>query len=103
MNETTESPFPVVLQVLPALDGGGVERGTVEVTQAITRAGGTALVASAADFLNAGYDHLLFSFHGLPERHLRKGHHERHEVVRLDRHGLTTCRLEHQGQGVVTE
>jgi len=31
-----------------------------------------ALVASAADFLNAGYDHLLFSFHGLPERHLRK-------------------------------
>jgi len=47
MNETTESPFPVVLQVLPALDGGGVERGTVEVAQAITRAGGTALVASA--------------------------------------------------------
>ena len=32
----------------------------------------SALVASAADFLNAGYDHLLFSFHGLPERHLRK-------------------------------
>jgi len=31
-----------------------------------------ALVASAADFLNAGCDHLLFSFHGLPERHLRK-------------------------------
>lgn len=31
-----------------------------------------ALVASAKDFLNAGYDHLLFSFHGLPERHLRK-------------------------------
>jgi len=31
-----------------------------------------ALVASASDFLNAGCDHLLFSFHGLPERHLRK-------------------------------
>ncbi|MEI6279492.1 MAG: ferrochelatase [Verrucomicrobiae bacterium] len=31
-----------------------------------------ALVASATDFLNAGCDHLLFSFHGLPERHLRK-------------------------------
>ncbi len=31
-----------------------------------------ALAASAADFLGAGYDHLLFSFHGLPERHLRK-------------------------------
>ncbi|MBE2204532.1 MAG: ferrochelatase [Chthoniobacterales bacterium] len=31
-----------------------------------------ALAASAADHLAADYDHLLFSFHGLPERHLRK-------------------------------
>ncbi|MEI8340509.1 MAG: ferrochelatase, partial [Verrucomicrobiota bacterium] len=31
-----------------------------------------ALAASASDYLKAGYDHLLFSFHGLPERHLRK-------------------------------
>jgi glycosyltransferase involved in cell wall biosynthesis len=38
---------PVVLQVLPALGGGGVERGTVEIAAAIVRAGGTALVASA--------------------------------------------------------
>ena len=37
----------VILQVLPALGGGGVERGTVEMAQAIARAGGTALVASA--------------------------------------------------------
>ncbi len=31
-----------------------------------------ALVASAKTYLDKGYDHLLFSFHGLPERHLRK-------------------------------
>jgi ferrochelatase len=31
-----------------------------------------ALVASAQPYLDQGYDHLLFSFHGLPERHLRK-------------------------------
>lgn len=31
-----------------------------------------ALAASAADFLKNDYDHLLFSFHGLPEKHLRK-------------------------------
>jgi glycosyltransferase involved in cell wall biosynthesis len=37
----------VVLQVLPALGGGGVERGTVEMAEAIARDGGTALVASA--------------------------------------------------------
>ena len=31
-----------------------------------------ALVASAAPYLQRPYDHLLLSFHGLPERHLRK-------------------------------
>ncbi|KAA0692390.1 ferrochelatase [Halopseudomonas laoshanensis] len=31
-----------------------------------------ALVASAAPHLEQGFDHLLFSYHGLPERHLRK-------------------------------
>ncbi len=31
-----------------------------------------ALVGSAADYLAQEYDHLLFSFHGIPERHLRK-------------------------------
>src|ERR1700744_13711 len=31
-----------------------------------------ALVASAADHLKPEYDHLLFSFHGIPERHIRK-------------------------------
>jgi glycosyltransferase involved in cell wall biosynthesis len=36
-----------VLQVLPALVTGGVERGTVEIAGALAEAGGTALVASA--------------------------------------------------------
>ncbi|HEY2328379.1 MAG TPA: ferrochelatase [Verrucomicrobiae bacterium] len=31
-----------------------------------------ALVASAAEFFKQDYDHLLFSYHGIPERHLRK-------------------------------
>jgi ferrochelatase len=31
-----------------------------------------ALVARASDHLRRGFDHLLFSFHGIPERHLRK-------------------------------
>ena len=37
---------PNVLQVLPALVTGGVERGTVDIAEAIVRAGGRALVAS---------------------------------------------------------
>lgn len=31
-----------------------------------------ALAASASEFLKQDYDHLLFSYHGIPERHLRK-------------------------------
>jgi len=31
-----------------------------------------AMTAVAADYLQQDYDHLLFSFHGIPERHLRK-------------------------------
>jgi glycosyltransferase involved in cell wall biosynthesis len=38
---------PVVLQVLPSLVTGGVERGTVEIAQALVEAEATALVASA--------------------------------------------------------
>ncbi|MFC7476015.1 glycosyltransferase family 4 protein [Dankookia sp. GCM10030260] len=41
-------PMPLtVLQVLPALISGGVERGTLEIAGAVVRAGGRALVASA--------------------------------------------------------
>ena len=36
-----------VLQVVPRLDQGGVERGTLEMVEAIMRAGGRALVATA--------------------------------------------------------
>ncbi len=32
-----------------------------------------ALCQKAKPFLDKGYDHILFSFHGIPERHLRKG------------------------------
>jgi glycosyltransferase involved in cell wall biosynthesis len=37
----------VILQVLPSLVTGGVERGTVEISRAIAEVGGTSLVASA--------------------------------------------------------
>lgn len=52
-----------VLQILPALVAGGVERGTVEITAALTAAGCRALVASAggplvAEVLAAGGEHI---------------------------------------------
>ena len=36
-----------VLQIVPRMDMGGVERGTLEITEAITREGGRALIATA--------------------------------------------------------
>jgi glycosyltransferase involved in cell wall biosynthesis len=47
---------PVVLQVLPSLVTGGVERGTIEITQAISEAGWIPLVASAGGRLVAAVE-----------------------------------------------
>src|SRR5215469_9321014 len=63
-----EPRCPTVLQVLPSLVTGGVERGTIEITQAIAEAGGTALVASAGGRLvpaieRAGGRHLTLPLH----------------------------------------
>ena len=38
--------MPTVLQILPALVTGGVERGTLDITSAIVNAGGRAIVVS---------------------------------------------------------
>ncbi len=54
---------PAILQVLPRLESGGVERGTVEITAAIKAAGMAPLVASAGGALiphitHAGGEHI---------------------------------------------
>ena len=49
-------PGTTILQVLPSLESGGVERGTVEITEAIARAGGVALTASAGGRLAAAVE-----------------------------------------------
>lgn len=57
------SSIPTILQVLPRLKAGGVERGTIEVTDAITKAGWHALVASEGgplipNITHAGGEHV---------------------------------------------
>src|ERR1700739_522818 len=47
MRARAEGRPPAVLQVVPSLVSGGVERGTVEVASALVAAGWTAYVASA--------------------------------------------------------
>jgi glycosyltransferase involved in cell wall biosynthesis len=59
---------PVVLQILPSLGGGGVERGTVEMTAALSEAGWTALVVSSGgpmirDIERAGGKHIQLPVH----------------------------------------
>lgn len=77
MNETvpddsTATPAdkagPVILQVLPSLVTGGVERGTIDVARAVIESGGTALVASAggimtAELARAGATHFELPLH----------------------------------------
>jgi glycosyltransferase involved in cell wall biosynthesis len=60
--------LPTVLQVLPALDSGGVERGTVEIVEALTARGWTALVTSEGGRLvaaveRAGGRHIALPLH----------------------------------------
>ncbi|MBI4027337.1 MAG: ferrochelatase [Verrucomicrobia bacterium] len=42
------------------------------------------LVAGAREYLKQPYDHLLFSFHGLPERHLKKADISRNHCLRQE-------------------
>ncbi|MEX2644561.1 MAG: glycosyltransferase family 4 protein [Acetobacterales bacterium] len=59
---------PTILQVLPRLETGGVERGTVDIARAIVEAGGRALVASAGGGLvreleRCGAEHVTLPVH----------------------------------------
>jgi hypothetical protein len=51
---SSRNTSPVILQVLPALNSGGVERGTLEMVAAISDAGACPLVASAGGRLEPG-------------------------------------------------
>lgn len=57
---------PAVLQVLPMLETGGVERGTIEVAEALVRSGFRALVASAGGRLVPELTHLGVEHIALP-------------------------------------
>jgi len=66
--EGAKRRHPVVLQVLPSLWTGGVEQGTVDIAEAIVKAGGEALVVSsggprAHDCKRVGARHLTLPVH----------------------------------------
>ncbi len=57
MSDDHDAHRPAILQLLPALEGGGVERSALEMTQAIRRAGGRALIASAGGRMLPHFEH----------------------------------------------
>ena len=59
---------PVIVQILPALNLGGVERGTIEMARAITEAGGKAVIISSGGQLvpqlqRVGAHHITLPVH----------------------------------------
>jgi glycosyltransferase involved in cell wall biosynthesis len=87
----------VVLQVLPALVTGGVERGTVEVAQAVAQAGGTALVASAggpmvAEVEAAGGRHLMLPLDTKDPRAIWRNAARLAELIRNERVDIVHAR-----------
>ena len=65
---SARSGRPVVLQVLPSLDTGGVERGTIDIAAAIVKSGGTAIVVSSGGVMvreleRTGATHIAMPVH----------------------------------------
>ena len=88
---------PVVLQVLPSLVTGGVERGTVEIARAIAAAGGNALVASAGGRLvaaieRAGGRHIALPLAGRNPLTIRRNAARLADVIRAERVSIVHAR-----------
>jgi len=73
LNAAAQTPnaqarLATVMQVVPAMVTGGVERGTVEVAEAIVKAGGRAIVVSNGgqmvhDLTRVGAEHIMLPVH----------------------------------------
>lgn len=87
----------MVLQVLPALGGGGVERGTVEIAAAIVEAGGAALVASAGGRMaplveQAGGRNILLPLDSKNPARVWRNAARLEQLIRSERVGLVHAR-----------
>ncbi len=80
---------PVILQVLPALETGGVERGTVDIAGAIAEAGGRSLVASeggrmANELHRVGAEHITLPLSTKSPFAIRRNARRLAEVIRAN-------------------
>lgn len=75
-----------ILQVLPSLESGGVERGTIEITQAIAEAGMKSLVASSGGGLvpliaRAGGEHITLPLQSKNPLTIWRNAHALHRLI----------------------
>ncbi|PCJ56656.1 MAG: glycosyl transferase [Rhodospirillaceae bacterium] len=88
---SAENRTPVVLQVLPAMVTGGVERGTVDIAASLVEAGWTSLVASAGgpmehEIRRTGATHLTLPLASKNPFVMRQNAHRLAELVQT--HGV---------------
>ncbi|MCY4393785.1 MAG: glycosyltransferase family 4 protein [Rhodospirillaceae bacterium] len=86
-----------VLQVLPRLETGGVERGTVDVAAAVVAAGGRAIVASAggrmeAELRRVGAEHVAMPADRKTPGHILRNAGRLAELIRRERVDIVHAR-----------
>ena len=88
---------PAVLQVIPSLVSGGVERGTVDLARALTEAGWTAYVASAGgpmerELARAGVSHIELPLASKNPLTIRRNATALTEIIRKQRIDIVHAR-----------
>lgn len=84
---TTEEKIPVILQILPRLETGGVERGTTEIAAAIKAAGWNSVVVSgggrlALDLERGGTEHITLPVYSKNPVVMRKNADRLAEIIK---------------------
>lgn len=84
---TTEEKIPVILQILPRLETGGVERGTTEIAAAIKAAGWNSVVVSgggrlARDLERGGTEHITLPVYSKNPVVMRKNADRLAEIIK---------------------
>lgn len=89
--------IPTILQILPRLQAGGVERGTIEMTDAITKAGWRALVVSEGGALipnitHAGGEHITLPVASKSPFAIRRNAHKLGQIMKQNNVSLVHAR-----------
>lgn len=84
---TTKEKIPVILQILPRLETGGVERGTTEIAAAIKGAGWRSVVVSGGgrlvhDLERGGTEHITLSVYSKNPVVMRKNAARLAEIIK---------------------